>query len=128
VAYGERILAVEQAGQPIGFPMTADVHGFVQELRLQSRDAADARWQWVAGVFGHRYHGVTTQLGFVDPSLTGLIGATPLADRRRLAEAIAQLYPDAIVPSVSLLDFIADVHARELAVFGEVTRALGDRL
>jgi iron complex outermembrane recepter protein len=97
----ERTLATEDSGRPADSPVTADIEGLVQEFRLASPAGPTARWQWLAGVYGHEYASLTTQQLFTRSPLLG--------------------------EKIVLLDFVADVSARELAVFAELSRRLGER-
>ncbi len=97
---GARGLGLEDAGQPVATPVRESVQGFVQELRLVSSSSASP-WQWLAGLYAHRYADYTTQQVLTTEANTG-------------AEVV-------------LLDFVADITAREQAVFGELSRALGSR-
>lgn len=100
-ANAERTLGTESSGQPADSPTTADVEGFVQEVRLLSPDDPESPWQWLVGVYGQDYASLTTQQLFTQDAVTG--------------------------QPVVLLDFVADVTAHELALFGEMSRRLGER-
>ncbi|MES2488259.1 MAG: TonB-dependent receptor [Pseudomonadota bacterium] len=92
-----------------------------QELRLVSKDDADARWKWVGGIFGSRQN-IQSRLD------------TPVGD---LSLPIAALVPalNALLPGLgdiatssgdlNLAAIDSDVSVKELALFGEVTRRLG---
>lgn len=98
-AYGERLLGAEDGGTPIGLPTTADVTAFFQEVRLVSTDASSGGLQWLGGVYLHRYKSDSGQKLLVDP----------------FGEA------------TELFNFDADVEAREIAAFGEVSKRFLDR-
>ncbi|WP_348818643.1 TonB-dependent receptor [Fontimonas sp. SYSU GA230001] len=100
-AFAERILGVESLGQPIGAPMTEDTRGLVQEFRLVSPDAPEAKWEWLIGAFGHDHSSFTTQRIFTTVPIAG--------------------------QDADALNFVADVEAREYALFGEASRRLGRR-
>lgn len=100
-AYGERLLEAEDAGDPIGIPTIADVDGLVQEIRVLSPDNAGRNWQWLVGAFAHDYKSLTKQKLIVNTVATG--------------------------EQLELLDFVADVTAKEFAVFGEASRFFGER-
>lgn len=105
-AYGERLLGVEDGGNPFGFPQTSEVDGLVQEIRILSpeTDAATGRsppWQWLAGVFAHDYDNHTVQSVYMDTLSTG--------------------------ERSELLHLDAEIEAREFALFGEVARDLDRR-
>lgn len=96
---GERSLGLQDFGQPVSIPARADVGGYTQEFRLVSPEGEDRSWRWLAGVFGYRYSGRSRQSAYVDE-------------------------PGELL-DVPLLDFAADVKARELAAFGEISRSFG---
>ncbi len=99
-ANGARGLGVEAAGQPVDLPTREQIHGFMQEIRLVS-PATDSPWQWLGGLYLHRYADLSTQRATSTEANSG-------------AQAV-------------LLDFVADISARELSAFGEVSRTFGER-
>lgn len=99
--YAERVLGIEDAGQPADAPVMADVEGLVQELRLVSTDDPDSTWTWLAGVYGHEYASLTTQRLTTRDALTG--------------------------QEIEALNFLADIEASERAAFGEASLRLGRR-
>lgn len=101
VAYGERILGVEDAGQPISAPFYSDIGGLVQELRLESPDGEQEPWQWLVGAYGYAYSSRSFQNFHTEDTATGQDGPLLVLD--------------------------AHVKAREYALFGEATRRLGER-
>jgi iron complex outermembrane receptor protein len=110
-------------GQLPLFAQADDSHSetYSQELRLVSHDAADDRWQWVAGAFGSRQN--------VDYDLRTPVGALELP----VAAQIALL--DQLLPGIggligsdgepSLATISTAVTVDELALFGELTRRFG---
>ncbi len=88
-----RTLGAEDAGQPISSPVSEDIQGQVHEMRLVSA-TSDHGWQWLAGIYYHRYADFSTQRVYAD------------------GEAVDQL--------PVLLDFVADIRAQERAAFGEL--------
>lgn len=99
--FGERVLAIEDLGQPVDVPFREDIQGRIYELRLVSADDVGATWQWLMGLYAYDYDDVAAQsIIAYDPLLS-----TPL----------------------SLLDFDSDLVAQERALFVEISRSLGQR-
>jgi len=99
--YAERVLGIEDAGQPADAPVTADVEGLVQEFRLVSPEDPASPWRWLLGLYGQQYASFTTQRLTTRDALTGM--------------------------ETEALDFVADVDAQERAVFGEGSMRFLDR-
>lgn len=98
-AGGERLFGVQ--GRAITLPVSAEVDGVVQELRLVSPDIPGADWQWLGGIFMHDYDGTTGQ--------QIIFGETDTD------------------PAMKMADITGDVSARELAAFGEISRRFAQR-
>lgn len=97
-----------------------------QELRLVSPDDMDARWQWVAGVAAFKQDvllhlelpvGVATPLGLA--GVTAALG--PLADQLPGLAELVDRDGEALLAQLE-----TNAHIREFALFGDVTRRLGD--
>ncbi|HEY1076908.1 MAG TPA: TonB-dependent receptor, partial [Fontimonas sp.] len=96
-----------------------DSSTYGQEFRLVSPESTDSRWKWVTGVFAWQQE------------LTNTLTVPVAADLAVLSPVIAAL-PEALRTlftedgTLKVLQGTADVRVRELAVFGEATRQLGE--
>lgn len=90
-----------------------------QEFRLVSPEDSDSRWKWVTGVFAWQQSLENT---LIVPVAADLAALSPVV--AALPEALRALFTED--GTLKVLQTTADVRVRELAVFGEVTRMLGN--
>jgi iron complex outermembrane receptor protein len=115
-----RLTSETQPG--FGVSVVHDSDTWSQEFRIASIDDAADRWQWTAGVFGV-YQEIFDVLGAPvgDPILpaevVGLLAALPI---------LSNLFTDE--GALTLSTGTLDVTVTELALFGEITRRLGDSI
>lgn len=112
-----------RAFSPGTFPLIAlnldsKSKSYSQEFRITSAEDSGSDWQWLIGVFGSRQDVATQQA----------IGTYPLVPRSALLDLLRGLAPDLVLEdgSLPLLTVALDVRVEELALFGDVTRYLGD--
>ena len=95
-----------------------------QELRLVSPADNDSDWRWIGGVFGSRQH-----LNTIVDLQAGNALIPPALNDQLLQSLLNGLGLPSIVTTsgnISILDLRPDVVVEELALFGEVTRKLGE--
>lgn len=92
-----------------------------QEFRLTSAEDASSNWQWLVGVFGSRQDVATRQS----------LGTHPILPQSALLDLMRRLLPTLhdFLPadgSVPLLSVAVKAEIEEYALFGDLTRYLGD--
>ncbi|PTU30904.1 hypothetical protein CJD38_11370 [Stenotrophobium rhamnosiphilum] len=99
---------------------TGDSDTFGQEFRLVSVDNPDSSWKWVTGVFAWQQslrNKLTVPLAIDVAPLATILDALSLTP-------LSSLFSETGSPIV--VQTAADVRIRELALFGDLTRRLGD--